>query len=347
MLWHSFKNMERENLLKKAISFGRKKKHNLCIYYLAAEQKYIFEIKTPTLEIYKDKQIFNSIEEAQNAAESFIDKSTTKSKKEPKMQKEKTIKTKAMVDLSKRMKRTNNFLDIFRLAHLIPEPTYFFYIGDKVNYGDYQNVIITEIHCDNKIYGITHKNLRTNYQGMRLKYVKWLDIRQLNNHESPSLIQNPELKLNFFQSTIGLLFRMVYSSEINLNPKYQSEYVWSKQDKLYLIDTIFKNMDIDKFIFITYDNNDINREILYGKERLRAIFDFYEDRFCYKGLYFSELCKEDQHHFCNYHINIAEIKSLTEEQKISYFLRLNKINKLMPMEHLQRIENLLPEPDTN
>ena len=81
-----------------------------------------------------------------------------------------------------------------------------------------------------------------------------------------------------------------------MNPDYQRDYVWELSDKQLLIDSIFNNIDIGKFAFIHLDYKTWNKtgyayEILDGKQRLKTIIDFYENRFSYKGIYYNDLSK--------------------------------------------------------
>jgi uncharacterized protein with ParB-like and HNH nuclease domain len=73
--------------------------------------------------------------------------------------------------------------------------------------------------------------------------------------------------------------------------------VWELEDKVALIDSIFNNVDIGKFAFIHLNYGEkYTYEILDGKQRMRAILDYYENRFQYKGKYFNELsCREQNH----------------------------------------------------
>jgi hypothetical protein len=53
------------------------------------------------------------------------------------------------------------------------------------------------------------------------------------------------------------------------------------------------------------------------------------------------LSNRDQHHFEEYSISCAEIKNATKEQKLQYFLKLNTGGRVMSVEHLDKVREML------
>jgi uncharacterized protein with ParB-like and HNH nuclease domain len=140
------------------------------------------------------------------------------------------------------------------------------------------------------------------------------------------------------------IFSKVYFFGVNFEPDYQRDYVWELEDKIALIDSIFNNVDIGKFAFIKKGySEDYLYEVLDGKQRMRAILDFYEDRFQYKGFYYSDLSYEDQCHINYYNINVAEASEMTKEQTLRYFLMLNTGGKQMAKEQLEKVRHMLED----
>ena len=131
-----------------------------------------------------------------------------------------------------------------------------------------------------------------------------------------------------------------------LYPIFYIEFVWELEDKVSLIDSIFNNVDIGKFTFLHYDDQrwtetGFGYEIIDGKQRLRTILDFYEDRFAYKGRLFSELSHRDRNHFKNYPIMEAELHNLTREQILRYFIMLNTGGRIMAKEQIDKVRGML------
>ena len=70
---------------------------------------------------------------------------------------------------------------------------------------------------------------------------------------------------------------MAYHRGLIDNPDYQRGYVWTLEDKQKLIQSIFNRADIGKFVFIEDENyREYRLEVIDGKQRLRAILDYYE-----------------------------------------------------------------------
>lgn len=234
--------------------------------------------------------------------------------------------------------------------YLIPEPTHIFNIGDKVVIGCLHDVIIEEVLENGKIYLIDYSSIDENYGNPikhehQKRYVEWFSIRKYQENKSTELIKNKDIRMHFMQQTIGSLFNKVYSFGVDFNPEYQRDFVWSLEDKQELIDSIFNNVEIGKFVFIHLGySGDYAYEILDGKQRLRALLDFYEDRFQYKGKYFSDLSLREQDFLEDYSISVAEAsEQLTREQKLRYFLMLNRTGHVMAKEQLDKVENMLKE----
>jgi hypothetical protein len=232
----------------------------------------------------------------------------------------------------------------------IPEPTCFYNIGDDVEIGGLKNCKILDIIEDGKIYKTSYINTDNNY-GRPIKcddinYWKWTDISPAFN-EDHKLIKNNDYFFNYTQRNIEDLFSKKYFFGLEMNPEYQREYVWELSDKVLLIDSIFNNMDIGKFVFIQlkWKHHPLNYayEILDGKQRVNAICDFFEGRFTYNGLLYKDLSKHERNHFKMFLISVAEIEDITREQKLQYFLRLNRTGKIMSEDQLNKVRMLLEQ----
>ena len=64
---------------------------------------------------------------------------------------------------------------------------------------------------------------------------------------------------------------------INTNPDYQRPSVWTKTQKQLLIDSILRDYDIPKIYLHKKDEN--NYDVVDGQQRIRTIWDFYDDKF--------------------------------------------------------------------
>lgn len=232
---------------------------------------------------------------------------------------------------------------------LLPDPTYRFDVGDRVTIGNLQDVYVYNIIENGMAYEIDYSSTDNNY-GNPIKnehqkmFVKWLDIRPYHNNTT-SLIKNDDVRISYSQRHLGSLFSNAYYFGTNFEPDYQRDYVWEAEDKVALIDSIFNNVDIGKFAFIHLDDYSAKflYEVLDGKQRIKAILDFYENRFSYKGKFFNDLSKRDQNHFEDYPISMAEVRESSKEQILKYFVKLNKHGKIMDKSQIEKVERMIEE----
>lgn len=217
------------------------------------------------------------------------------------------------------------------------EPTRTFKIGESVIYGNHKNMFVTDIHDDGKFYTV--------YNGVDERYPIWTELKKARTYEQNDLIplfkEQKSFSLNYSQASIDSLFTFLYSFGVNMNPPYQRDLVWSDADKELLIDSVFKDLDIGKFVFVHngYEKDGPGYDILDGKQRLSTLRDFYEDLITYKGFKFSELNFGDQSMFLGKSISYAKIDGsrLTEKDIVNYFLRLNQGGVSVDKEHLKAI----------
>jgi hypothetical protein len=225
-------------------------------------------------------------------------------------------------------------------------------VGDKVGCGNLAKSFIKEVYDNGRYYLMEYTGVNNNYgnpiytEGMQ-RYVTWLNVTKIPDRTGKELIKYPDTmrSLNFLNTCIKTIFSKVYYFGVDMNPAYQRDYCWELKDKVALIDSIFAGADIGKFVFRHYEYNDredhVSNEVIDGKQRISALCDFYEDRFQYNGLYYSELSNYEKHVFEDFDIQIAEVRGLNDKQILELFVRLNKSGKRMDEEHLQKVENML------
>jgi len=232
------------------------------------------------------------------------------------------------------------------------KPSRIYEIGDRVEYGNWEYNHILEVFDGGRYYKlliITPDVRYGQYKGeqFEVRYLPWISLlpyRTIEQRKSPpKLIRNKDLRLNYSQRDISGILHTYYESGLDLNPDYQRGNVWSSDDKLLLIESIFKNIDIGKFTIIKrpFKENEQSYEILDGKQRIITLIEFFEDRFEYKGLKFSELNWRDQRHFENYNLSYSEASPMSHEQKYRYFLNLNITGKPIDPDHIHHVQKLL------
>lgn len=231
----------------------------------------------------------------------------------------------------------------------INEPTYRFNIGDKVSYGALKEAVVDEIFYDGKVYGLkciaVENNYGRPYEHEVYRVTTWTEVRPLANGDT-NFAENQNLRIHFNNSTVESLIRKHYFFGVDFDPEYQRGYVWSPEDKELLIDSVFRNIDIGKFVFVKVPDDEWSRrqvlyEILDGKQRLSTFIEFYENRITYKGKYFNELSGTDKGVFLRHSVSFAEIDSADKKTILKHFLMLNRTGKAMDEIHLQKVEEML------
>ena len=223
-----------------------------------------------------------------------------------------------------------------RLKHT-PEPAYTFAIGDKVRVSNLEDAVVEEVLHDGKIYLIEYTKVNKQYgqpvtSERQKNYYNWLQVRKHIEEPQVSFISNTDFNPLFTYTRLTDILNKIYDFGMKFDRDYQQEYTWELNDKISLIDSIFSNVDIGKFVCIqndtkTWVKTSFGFEILDGKQRLTAITEYYEDRFEWNGRKFSDLSSRDQNYFVNYHVPIAEVKGLTREKILKYYLLLNTFGK--------------------
>ena len=143
---------------------------------------------------------------------------------------------------------------------------------------------------------------------------------------------------------INLLRQLHMEGQLRLAPEFQRNAVWPRAAKAYLIDTILCDRPMPLFFLERGRSAQTGKPtyaVVDGQQRLRAIFDFLDDRFRltqskdkrFRRKRFSELSPDLQDNITNYDITIEELTGFTEDQIRDIFERMNKyVVKLSPQE---------------
>ena len=231
----------------------------------------------------------------------------------------------------------------------ISEPTYHFNVGDEVVYGSLKKCVVDDILYDGKVYGLrciaTDNNYGKPFDYETYRVASWVKVRPIS-HSNTNFAENQDVRISFNNSTIESLMHHHYHFGIDFNPEYQRGYVWEQKDKELLIDSIFKNIDIGKFVLMRLNDDEwrkrgLSYEILDGKQRLSTIIGFFENRFPYKGKYYNDLGGMDKITFKNHTISVGEIDNADKKRVLQYFLMLNRTGKSMDEKHLKDVEVML------
>lgn len=133
----------------------------------------------------------------------------------------------------------------------------------------------------------------------------------------------------------------------DLQPDYQRDKVWSKDDKQKLLDSILKQWDISKVYLHVIDKE--NFEVVDGQQRLSTVYDFYENEIElseeysdeFGGLTYADLPDTVKDIFDDYEIDLVLIEDASEEELKELFARLQLGKALNSGEKLNAIHGKL------
>ena len=233
---------------------------------------------------------------------------------------------------------------------IIPlNPTRRFEPGERVILGAHDEVYVRESHSDGLYYTCEAINVKRERDkpGRNEFFVQpWIELYKYGQNHEFSFTKEEKYRIRQLNSPVDSLLHMVYASHagVDFDVEYQREHVWTTKDKVALIDSIFNNIDIGKIVLVQRPYTaDIFYEVLDGKQRITAIRDFYEDRFKYKGFYYSELSRMDKYKFGNHGITLGYLENPNKEAIFESFIKLNTCGKPMAKKHIDHVKHLLKE----
>jgi hypothetical protein len=89
------------------------------------------------------------------------------------------------------------------------------------------------------------------------------------------------MKLNSWEPDLKTIVDRIENKDIDLQPEFQRQEVWSPSKKKRLIDTVLREWSIPPVHLVV--NEDKRLEVLDGQQRLVAIRDFFANRFAVDG----------------------------------------------------------------
>ena len=235
----------------------------------------------------------------------------------------------------------------------INPPTVFYKVGERVQRGNINHSVVTEVLDGGKILKIvdyvTDELDKRPGLHFREGYVAWHQLQPYRSEEELKKIKifhkKATRELYFLTVQLGQALSFYYD-RTNMNPHYQRGNVWSEKDKEALIDSIMSSSDIGKFVFIRlpYEKDQKHRyEILDGKQRITTLVDFFEGRFLYKGVSYFDMHPGDQYHLRDCIISLAVAEDLTEKDIYEYFVRLNSTGVAQDKDHIEKVKGMITD----
>lgn len=250
----------------------------------------------------------------------------------------------------KRLIETNirDFDRAIELGMLTPPPKHrIFKEGDRVCYGAHKETYVRKTFWHDMYYVIENINVKRERDKPARNEIHCVEWHRLFPYETKKTTFRKEEKyfIRQLNSGISSLLHMIHRGGVDFDVDYQREHVWKLADKVALIDSIFNNIDIGKFLFVerNYNHDGQLYEIIDGKQRLTTIKEFFEDRFKYNGYYFSELSPFDKNKFEDHGITYGYLENPNKKAIFESFIKLNTCGKPMAKKHIEHVKKLLKE----
>ncbi|MDF2449464.1 MAG: hypothetical protein K0R26_1968 [Bacteroidota bacterium] len=128
----------------------------------------------------------------------------------------------------------------------------------------------------------------------------------------------------FKEYSIKEIYDLVENKQIDLNPSYQRNFIWSPDNQNELIDTILKGYPLPSFFL--YKKPDGKFEMVDGQQRTTTIYRFIQGLItsskAFNKINFKDI---DQKKFLEYNIPVIEITKLaTEDSLKEFYVLINK-----------------------
>lgn len=234
------------------------------------------------------------------------------------------------------------------LGIISKNPTRLFEIDQRVHWGNHKEVYVREIHENGMFYlveAIDVKRERDKPGQNEYHYMEWYYLFPYMCATDTLFAQPEEYYIRLLNSSVESLLYLIYGTHagVDFDAEYQRDHVWTMKDKVDLIDSIFNNVDIGKFVFVQRNERVPGKyyEILDGKQRLTALREFYEDRFSYKGVVFSRLSGMDKHKILGHPITYGFLENPDKRGIYTSFIKLNTCGKPMDHKHIDKVKKLL------
>ena len=228
------------------------------------------------------------------------------------------------------------------------KPTRKFKIGEEVLWGAHSQVFIRESYHNGLYYRVEAMNVKRdskNPPSNEYHIAEWNELYHPEQVKETAFKEEETYRIRFSNSSIDSLLHRVYHAGVDFDVEYQRGHVWKLEDKIALIDSIFNNIDIGKFVFVQRSFSIMGKlyEILDGKQRLSAICEFYEDRFKYNGFLYSELSAYDKREFEGHPVAYGDLEQPNQKAIYDCFIKLNTCGKPMAHKHIDNVQKLLNE----
>lgn len=246
-----------------------------------------------------------------------------------------------------------------RKTHPFPD-TYKLNVGDKCVVGNWTNCSI--IAKDNRgYYYVKHYpatwEIKKNPEIADIPHYEarhWIDV--FPYIENATSLEFEQSNVSYSNMCLDSILINYFKFGIDLNPEYQRGDVWTEEQKVKLIDSIYRDINIGSIVLVEKkwfnNNHEVTSEmyeILDGKQRLTAIIDYFSSKFKYRGKYFYELSDCNRSEFGNQQILVGTLRlnkkddEYNRKKVIEQFIRLNEGGTSMDKAIIEKAKEMINE----
>lgn len=107
-------------------------------------------------------------------------------------------------------------------------------------------------------------------------------------------------------------------------PEWQRPLVWTDEQKIKLIESLWLGLNIGTYTYTTNDKNpDLDLILVDGQQRMNAIQEYINDGFKVFGYLYSETTIIDKRKFRSLHFSNYVLRDVTEQEMKDYYNMMN------------------------
>lgn len=134
--------------------------------------------------------------------------------------------------------------------------------------------------------------------------------------------------------------------DINLNPEYQRDHVWTEEQESKFVGALLENHDAIPPFWFNWTNKRLSAEVVDGKQRLKACLRWLGNEFaavcpCGEEVWHKELCEIDLRGISTTVTMSWKFVELDEIEVMKFYLRLNSGGTIHSQHELDRVRNLI------
>jgi len=139
------------------------------------------------------------------------------------------------------------------------------------------------------------------------------------------------------------LEKWIQQEDIDMNPDFQRDYVWTPKQKEQYIEWILRNGDSGRDIYFNHPGWFRSFEgqmvVVDGKQRIEAVLGFLHNKVKAYGYYRNEYEDTWNNLHCSFHVHVADLK--TRKEVLQWYMDMNTGGTVHTKEEVEKVKELL------